>query len=202
MDLLRPLLPPPPADAIDVGTGTGFLALLLADLGHRVTGLDLSEGMLADGQAIAAARATAGTATYPPTFRVGDAMDPPLPPESLDVVANRNVIWTLLDPMRAFRSWWNLLRPGGKILAIHGVRLEPPPRAQTARREIDLYTEEVNARLLPIRRRPTLDPVLPLLCDAGFTDISVVRWEELERFMRERDQHNMHWLALTAIKSS
>jgi protein-L-isoaspartate O-methyltransferase len=46
MDALRPLLPPPPADILDVGTGTGFLALLLAELGHRVSGIDLSEGML------------------------------------------------------------------------------------------------------------------------------------------------------------
>jgi SAM-dependent methyltransferase len=37
LDALAPLLPPEPADVLDVGTGTGFLAFLLADLGHRVT---------------------------------------------------------------------------------------------------------------------------------------------------------------------
>ncbi len=31
---------------LDVGTGTGFLALLFAEMGYEVTGIDLSEGML------------------------------------------------------------------------------------------------------------------------------------------------------------
>src|SRR5215469_14249049 len=76
MDLMRPLLPPPPADAIDVGTGTGFLAWVMADLGHRVTGFDLSEGMLADGRAIFNQRARMSRSATHPEFRVGDAMAP------------------------------------------------------------------------------------------------------------------------------
>jgi SAM-dependent methyltransferase len=43
------------ADVLDAGTGTGFLAFLLADLGHRVTGIDLSEDMLSAALARAAA---------------------------------------------------------------------------------------------------------------------------------------------------
>ena len=31
---------------LDVGTGAGFLALLFAEMGHKVTGVDLSAGML------------------------------------------------------------------------------------------------------------------------------------------------------------
>jgi hypothetical protein len=43
---LRRLLPPPPARVLDVGAGTGFLAMLLARQGYRVSALDLSPGML------------------------------------------------------------------------------------------------------------------------------------------------------------
>jgi protein-L-isoaspartate O-methyltransferase len=42
------LLPPPPADVLDIGTGTGFVAFIASSLGHRVTGLDLSAAMLAE----------------------------------------------------------------------------------------------------------------------------------------------------------
>ena len=43
---LERLLPPAPARVLDVGAGTGFLSLLAAALGHRVTALDLSAQML------------------------------------------------------------------------------------------------------------------------------------------------------------
>ena len=33
--------------ALDLASGTGVISLLLADLGYAVTGLDLSEAMLA-----------------------------------------------------------------------------------------------------------------------------------------------------------
>ncbi|MGH8932096.1 MAG: class I SAM-dependent methyltransferase [Egibacteraceae bacterium] len=56
-DVCSGALPTPPADVLDVGTGTGQVALLLADLGHRVTGIDLAEGMLALARAKSASMA-------------------------------------------------------------------------------------------------------------------------------------------------
>ena len=44
---LEALLPPAPARVLDCGAGTGFLSLIAARLGHRVTALDLSPQMLA-----------------------------------------------------------------------------------------------------------------------------------------------------------
>jgi len=35
---------------LDVGTGTGFLSISLAELGHQVVGIDLSEGMISFAQ--------------------------------------------------------------------------------------------------------------------------------------------------------
>src|SRR5262245_21735157 len=96
---LRDLLPPAPADVVDLGTGTGFLAFFLAELGHRITGVDLSDGMLR----VAKERAL-GTDS-PIAFITGDGTDPPLNKANWDVVANRNMLWTLLDPKTAFDNW-------------------------------------------------------------------------------------------------
>ena len=42
---LERLLPAAPASVLDVGAGTGFLSLIAAELGHRVTAVDLSSGL-------------------------------------------------------------------------------------------------------------------------------------------------------------
>jgi hypothetical protein len=44
-------------------------------------------------------------------FGSDDAMAPPLEPASVDAVASRNVLWTLLEPELAFRNWFAVLRP-------------------------------------------------------------------------------------------
>src|SRR5438067_8218230 len=77
-DVLSRLLPAAPADVVDVGTGTGYLAFIVASAGHRVTGVEIADGMLRVAQ-----QKAAGTPS-PPTFVKGDAMDPPLPPASAD----------------------------------------------------------------------------------------------------------------------
>ena len=43
-----------PLRILDVGTGTGFFAILMARLGHRVTGIDLTPAMLEEASATAA----------------------------------------------------------------------------------------------------------------------------------------------------
>ena len=43
---LRAWLPPAPADVLDLGCGTGSLALLAIEAGHRVVGVDLSPRMV------------------------------------------------------------------------------------------------------------------------------------------------------------
>ena len=59
--LLLPLMPDPPARILDLGCGTGSLAVLLAQAGHEVAGIDASTQMLALARAKAAARLTVTT---------------------------------------------------------------------------------------------------------------------------------------------
>lgn len=94
---LRRLLPPPPARVLDVGAGTGFLAIQLARQGYDVTALDLSAQMLA--------RLTdkAREAGLEVDTVQGDAGDPAV--GGFDVVVERHLLWTLPDPGGALEAW-------------------------------------------------------------------------------------------------
>src|SRR2546423_52255 len=75
-------LPRPTARILDVGAGTGFLSLVAAKLGHRVTALDLSSEMLNRLQAKAEAAGLSvetvhGTAHEPPAGAFGPLISRP-----------------------------------------------------------------------------------------------------------------------------
>ena len=97
-------------DILDVGTGTGFFAILLAGLGHRVTGIDLTPAMLEEG------RALADQLGLSITFRQMDAQDLAFPDERFDLVLSRNLTWTLPEPEKAYGQWLRVLRRGGRLL--------------------------------------------------------------------------------------
>jgi 2-polyprenyl-3-methyl-5-hydroxy-6-metoxy-1,4-benzoquinol methylase len=101
-------------DALDVGCGTGFLSLLLAKLGHRVTGIDLAGAMLAT------ARNKAAALGLTVDFRSADAEAPDLPAGSFDLIIERHVLWTLPHPAAALDSWRQLLRRNGRLVLIEG----------------------------------------------------------------------------------
>jgi SAM-dependent methyltransferase len=101
-----------PLRIADLGCGTGSLSLLLHDLGHQVTGLDVSPRMLDK------ARQKAGAAV---TFVEGDAAQPDLPSRAFDAVLCRHVLWALPDARAALTCWTRLLVPGGIICLVEGV---------------------------------------------------------------------------------
>jgi SAM-dependent methyltransferase len=180
LDALRELLPPPPATVLDVGCGTGFLALLCAELGYPVTGIDLAEGMLAT------AREKAAGLPAVPVFQIGDAADPPFPPAAFDVVVNRHLLWTLLAPDRAFAAWYRVLRPGGRLVAIDSLwTAERLAREQTEPpRPHPGYSAEMHAAL-PLRGLTSVEPVVALARAAGFAPVEVTMLEAIARVERE-----------------
>lgn len=111
--VLAPLVPASSL-VLDVGCGTGSLAVLLAGEGHDVTGLDLSPRM------IERARAKAATAGVEVAFRIGDAATPPSDGGPYDVVLCRHVLWALPDADGALQRWSALLAPAGRLLLVEG----------------------------------------------------------------------------------
>jgi SAM-dependent methyltransferase len=97
---------------LDVGAGTGFLSLAAARLGHRVTAVDLSGGMLArlrehaarDGLEVETVEGTAET--------------PPAGP--FDAVVERHLLWTLPDPGAALAAW-RAAAPDGRLVLFEGL---------------------------------------------------------------------------------
>jgi SAM-dependent methyltransferase len=90
------LLPPAPARVLDCGAGTGFLTLIAARLGHRVTALDLSTAMLDR------LRTAADAEQLDVEIVVGSADEPPT---GFDAIMQRHVLWTLPEPASALAAW-------------------------------------------------------------------------------------------------
>jgi Methylase involved in ubiquinone/menaquinone biosynthesis len=98
----------PVKKVLDVGTGTGFLAIMAAGLGHYCMGIDLSQGMLR------VAREKAGDYKEWLTFSQSDAENTALSENTFDVVMSRHLLWTLPNPEKALTEWHRVLKPGGK----------------------------------------------------------------------------------------
>lgn len=99
-----------PLRILDVGTGAGFFAIVLAQLGHSVCGVDMSQAMLDKGAALAQ---QAGCEV---TFQRMDACCLEFESASFDAVISRNLTWTLPDAAAAYQEWNRVLRPGGVLL--------------------------------------------------------------------------------------
>jgi ubiquinone/menaquinone biosynthesis C-methylase UbiE len=99
---------------LDVGTGPGIVAFMLSELGHDVTGVDLSEGMINN--------ALKNREEYglKVEFRRGDAEKLPFNDRSFDAVVSRYVLWTVTDPKRALSEWNRVLKPGGRVVIVDG----------------------------------------------------------------------------------
>lgn len=99
-----------PLKILDVGTGAGYFAVLLAREGHEVWGVDITPAMIEE------AKKLAKDWQKSICFQVMDAQNLDFPDETFDVVIARNLTWTLPEPERAYREWMRVLSKGGVLL--------------------------------------------------------------------------------------
>ena len=95
---------------LEVGTGPGFFAILLNELGCDVTAVDLTPAMLRE------AKKNAGALAGEIRFLEMDAQALDFSDGSFDAVISRNLTWNLPRPDRAYAEWARVLRPGGLLL--------------------------------------------------------------------------------------
>lgn len=157
-------------EVMDAASGTGEVTRLLRRLGCRVTGVDLSERMVA----LARAKHEGDPDV---TFVEGDAERLLLPDAAFDGVVCRNLLWTLTDPDAAFSEWFRVLRPGGTVVAFEGNWMNPDRLALILRaisrrlgRKVEVDKPDFTSILdqLPFRESLTPADVTPRLVAAGF----------------------------------
>lgn len=95
---------------LDVGTGPGFFAIILAELGYQVTAVDYTASMLEE------AKRNAGALAEKIDFRQMNAEELSFRAASFDVLVTRNVTWNLPNPEKAYAHWMRVLKPGGLLL--------------------------------------------------------------------------------------
>ncbi len=173
---------------LDVGTGTGFFALLLAAAGQQVTGIDLTENMIGEAKKISAKMGIQAD------FYVMDAEAPQFAPGTFDIIVSRNLTWTLPHLDTAYRSWHDLLKPGGLLINFdadycHEKKAENLPENHAHKlispRLMGEY-EEIKKELKETQRiRPYWDQ--ELLTRAGFRDVKMDTgvWKRIYRDVDE-----------------
>lgn len=147
---------------LDVGTGTGFLANMTAELGYSAVGIDFSEGMLEIGRTNSAKRGTNVD------FVMGDGEALPFDDNTFDVVVNSRVLWLLLDPVKAMKEWKRVLKPGGVLLSFIRITTAEE-KAQKLLENQDTkqqYPPEVS-EAMPLRQAP-IENHLVAYQSAGF----------------------------------
>ncbi len=176
---------------LDVGTGTGAIARLLAEMGHRVTGIDFAERMLEK------ASAKAAQAHLQVEFRLGDAENVPFADATFDAVTCRHLLWQLPDPADVIKEWLRVLKPRGKLVVIEGKWKEVSLGGKTHELAANLLLflferrirRELNSKDLPYYGKLNPTEAAQFLRETGLTEVEV---DELKS-VREAQIESVSW---------
>jgi SAM-dependent methyltransferase len=181
---LHRLLPGQRCRVLDVGAGTGFLSLAAARLGHRVTALDLSGGMLER------LRASADRDGLEIEVIQAGAEEPP--PGPFDAVVERHLLWTLPDPAAALTAW-RAVAPEGRLVLFEGLwggadrvealRGQAREGLRTLRGEPDHHHDHYDPSMveeLPLAGGTHPDQVVELVEAAGWGPARLERLRDIE----------------------
>ncbi len=105
---------------LELGTGTGGTATLLAKRGASVVGIDLLPFRLAEAQA----RATEHNVAEEVNFALMDAMHLAFPDNTFDFIISKSVL-VFTDHSHTAKECYRVLKPGGKAIFMENMRYHP-----------------------------------------------------------------------------
>jgi ubiquinone/menaquinone biosynthesis C-methylase UbiE len=181
-------LPPGEGPVLEIGVGTGVVALGLRRRGRPVVGLDLSAPM------VARARQRLG-----PTVARADALRMAIATGAVAHAVSVWVVHSVADPVRLFAEAARVIRPGGLYVVCASQR---PAADDVVGRIIDDMRARVDARRPGVRpRQVTTAETLEWAATAGFQG----RVHEVERRWRSNPAQELtaiarrQWPALRAL---
>lgn len=174
----------PTKKILEVGTGPGFIAILLSEEGYDVTAVDISEEMLLQ------AKKNAGLHNNKIKWKIMDAESLSISDNTFDAVITRNLTWNLEHPDKFYKECYRVLKNNGLFINIDANWYNylydsnkyfeyKKDRENTKRKRIKDYYEKTNieemesiAKLLPLSKkfRPVWD--FYALKKIGFTEIN------------------------------
>lgn len=188
--LLDAVRPAPGSALLDVGCGTGNVALAAAGRGIEATGVDPSPRL------VDLARARAARERRDARFLVGEAGDLPLPDGSFDAVVSVFGVIFAPDPAAAAGEMLRVSRPGGTVALTSWLAEGPLADVGRILRGAVLHDEG------PIARWDDPDWSRALLAGAGARDVAV-RTEQIsfaaaspEAWVAGEEEHHPGWRAI------
>jgi ubiquinone/menaquinone biosynthesis C-methylase UbiE len=144
---------------VEVGVGTGLVALGLTELGFRVVGLDLSEAM-----------ARRAVLRVGPRVAIGDALRLPLRDGAIHHAFSVWVLHVVADLGAALREVARVLAPGGRYVAVPARGQHPGDPIGRAIRELERCVDPEGRHSDSVERLERAAP------DAGLVVREVRRW--------------------------
>lgn len=160
---------------LDLGTGTGFLALEFARRGASVTGVDIATGQIEQ------ARRDADRQGLPVRFECAPAEETKLPDKSFEVIT-ASQCWPYFDRTRMISEVRRLLRPLGVLVTSHFCWV--PRECEIARRSEELV-QQFNSEWTGADWDGFVPPI-PKWATTDFDLTAMFVYDEPIRFTREQ----------------
>lgn len=128
---------------LELATGHGYFASILAELGLAVTAVDMAPGMLE------VAKKNCAAFEGKITFLQMNAEELSFPDNTFDVVFCRYLTWLLPRPETAYSEWARVLAPGGLLLVYDTMQkkeYKPEDVAPSSDTKDNPYRSELMAR--------------------------------------------------------